>query len=53
MEYLDSVFDLVLLMLESLVADSRVGALLWMFILVIIALILHKVWKGVYEWTGC
>lgn len=53
MDFLDACFDLWLVMLENLVSDERVGALFWMFILVMIALLLRKIWKGVYEWTGC
>lgn len=53
MEFLDAVFDLWLIMLENVVDDSRIGSLFWVFILVMIALILRKIWKGVYAWTGC
>lgn len=49
MNYLDSVFDLWLVMLESLVNDDRLGAILWVFILVLIALLLLKIWRGVWD----
>ena len=51
MEYLDAVFAMVLIMLNNVVNDSRIGAIFWVFILVMSLLILIKMWRGVSTWA--
>lgn len=51
MDYLDSVFNLWLLMLQNVVNDAIFGSMFWVFILVMSILILHKIWRGVLSWS--
>lgn len=50
MDYLDSIFSLWLLMLNHLVNDNNLGAVFWVFILVMTLLIVIKTWRGVTAW---
>ncbi len=50
MDYLNSVFELWLLMLTNFVNDDRLGAILWVFVLVMTLLLTIKIWRGVASW---
>ena len=49
MEYLDLVFNLVLDMLKSFIADERLGAGLWIFIIVMTLLIFINLVRSLWH----
>lgn len=50
MDFLDSIFKLWLSMLDNLVNDNRLGALFWMFLIVMTMLLTIQIWRGVTSW---
>lgn len=50
MDYLDSLVKLWLSMLTNLVSDNVFGAVLWVFVLVMVSLLLIRIWRGVTAW---
>lgn len=50
MDFLQDVFDMWLVMLTNFIADNYMSGILWMFILIMVALLLFKIWKGVFSW---
>lgn len=49
MDYLTSVFQLVLSMLYAVVADNVFGAILWIFILAMTIFLFLSIWRGVWR----
>ena len=50
MDFLDSIFQLILLVLNQFVNDDRLGMMFWMFLIVMTLLLTIQIWRGVTSW---